>query len=122
MSSSQARRARNSRAPINVYLESEGTTELSVDRLSLGQVDRLVVIADAGASARRRRFYGWMATSALEARLHERSVVASPTDENPYHADIVLPDSVETIDDQRHHAQLLRDLAEWKARPPAPLP
>ena len=44
-----------------------------------------------------------------------RRVEESPTEENPYHADIILPGMDRKT--QEEHAQLLADCAKWLAHP-----
>ena len=66
-------------------------------------------MAEAAAAERCRTFYGWAAVDAGLVRRNGRDVVATPIPKrNPYHGDIVLPDSA-TMDreEQTRHAQEL---------------
>ena len=119
-SSRTARRARRGQIPSHVFLERVGQNELSVDRLSIGETADLVVIAERRASVRERTFYGWAVVVASTAATSGRRVVASPLPDegNPFHADIVLPDSViEDEDERKHHAEELASLSGWQAKP-----
>lgn len=113
-SSGAARRSRRS-VPHNVFLERAGTTNVSVDRLSIASREYAVRAALQVASQRKRSFYGWAVVIAVEAAQSKRCVQASPLPQNSLHADIVLPDSTrEDRDEQIQHARELADLAHWE--------
>lgn len=108
-----ARRAERSRIGFHEFLPPRGVTEISVDRLSVGSLKEATAIADA----RNPAFYGWAVVIAENAERNGREAVASPLEGNPRHADIVLPASAANDrDEQRRHAQELRDLATWRPR------
>ncbi len=114
-SRSQARRADRGRIPLNVFLEKKGEPRLSVDRLDFASPRDAAEIADRVANGRGRTFFGWAVVKADTAALNGRKVTASPQPDNPYHADIVLPDvAVEDRDEQKRHAQELADGASWR--------
>ena len=116
-SNSQARRAGRGRVLINVFLEREGEPELSVDRLDLALPREAVEIADGVAAGRGRTFYGWAVVDAHTAASNGRQVTASPQLDNPYHADIVLPETAaEDREEQKRHAQELADASIWRDR------
>ena len=112
------RRIRSSRylsIPKHLFIPPPGT-RLSVDRLSIASaadaMQELIQLAEKKCAQRERTFYGWAVLTAAVVRQNERRVVASPEDDNPYHADIVLPEKV--ADDQlaiNRHAQELADAA-----------
>ena len=117
-SSRQAKRARRTKPPKHVFLEREGVTEISVDRLDRAPPSWVVVIADSNAAARGATFYGWAVVAARKAAANGRQVQASPKPDNPYHADIVLPALAAQDQDERiRHAQELADNASWRGRP-----
>lgn len=119
-SSSERKRARNSRIRYYVFLEKEGVAEISVDRLDHAPSAEAAAIADGNAAARNRTFYGWAVVSAQKATANGRSVKAGPKRDNPYHADIVLPTSTaEDREEQIGHAQELADNSSWRERPAA---
>ena len=112
------RRIRSSRhlsIPKHLFIPPPGT-HLSVDRLSIASaadaMQELIQLAEKKCTQSGRTFYGWAVLTAAVVRQNERRVVASPEDDNPYHADIVLPEKV--ADDQlaiNRHAQELADAA-----------
>ena len=119
-SSRDRNRARRSRVPLNVFLEREGEARLSVDRLDVAPAVEAIEIADRVATARNRTFYGWAVVLSETAAASGRRAVASPQLDNPYHADIVLPDpAVEDREEQKRHAQELADGSAWRDREPA---
>ncbi len=116
-SSSQARRADRGRILPNVFLGREGDPRLSVDRLDFASPGEATEIADRVAIGRSKPFFGWAVVKADAAASNGRQVTASPQTDNPYHADIILPDTaVEDRDEQKRHAQELADEASWRAR------
>lgn len=118
-SSKHARRCRNGRTPVKVFLERPGETRVSVDRLTIAPQREAMAIASARASGREGVFRGWAVVNMEGATGSGRMVVASPIpDDNPYHADIVLSQS-ETIDreEQTRHAQELADSSYWRESP-----
>ena len=60
-SSREAKRARRSRVSHYAFLEKEGQTDISVDRLSIAPAKEAVAIADNVGAARTHSatFYGW---------------------------------------------------------------
>ncbi len=117
-SSKNAQRAERSKVPFNVFLEKEGQTDISVDRLSIAPEEEAIAIADNVAAARSATFYGWAFLTAEESVHNERQVIPSPLDNNPYHADIRLPDPVaEDREEQKRHAKELADASRWRERP-----
>ena len=111
-----ARRARKNRVPYNVFLPPAGETSISVDRLSIAPPDEAIGIARGRAANREGEFRGWATVTAEAVREEGRTVVASPIgDENPYHADIVLPASVASArEKQKHHALALARCSGWR--------
>ena len=116
-SRSTAARARR-RVPLNVFLERQGETNISVDRLSVAPPNKAVAIADNVATARSADFHGWAVLTADHAARNEREVIATPLLDNPYHADISLPELTgEDREEQKRHAQELADVSGWRGRP-----
>ena len=102
------------------FLERRGAAEISVDRLTYAPQQQAVEIADAMANARGLNFYGWAVLTASNASVNERRVVADPLSDgtNPFHANILLPDSaIDDPDEQKHHAQQLAAVSYWRERP-----
>lgn len=116
-SSKQARRARSAGVRLNVFLERPGQLKISVDRLSLAPVDVADAMAESVAAARGANFYGWAVITAGAASADGRCVLATPLPDNPYHADIVLPElAAHNLRTQREHAQKLADASRWRER------
>ena len=111
-------RARRGKTPHHVFLEREGTIEVSVDRLNFASDIEMSEIADRVAANRSVTFYGWAVVIEYRARASKRDAIASPTPDNPYHADIFLPAlAAEDREEQKRHAQELADASSWKERP-----
>lgn len=118
------------------FLPRKGQSRLSVDRLSKAPRDVAVangarvaekrqrgIVRITGRRSRDIQFCGWGVITANAARNVGCSVEATPIEgdadvENPYHADIVLPKTVETNEEERKdYAQQLALAARWEARP-----
>lgn len=116
-SNSAARRAPR-RIALNVFLERPTVVELSVDRLDVAPPHEAITFAEQVGNRRGKPFFGWAVVETRQAMANGRQVVSSPRpSENPYHADIVLPDTAaEDRDEQKQHAQELADAATWLDR------
>ena len=109
--------------PHHVFLLSEGA-RISVDRLIVGREQELEIIGDNNALRRgeNRSFYGWAVVTAQEVvekgAKRGRRVDPSPTRENLFHADIVLPenDALDRKQKKAHAFDLARE-AKWRSRP-----
>lgn len=115
-----SRRAKKAASGIilpNIFKERDGVREISVDRLSFGHHAQISKVHDTERF--NQTFYGWAVLAAKEAAEQGRSVVASPVQDNPYHAEIVLPDAGrdDPVDDQNAHALSLAMRAKWMPRP-----
>lgn len=116
---------RHNRNQINVFLEREGQKAISVDRLEAAPSEGVLVANGEKVAATRRRpdgsrrtFYGWAVIKAKEAGSDGRKVISTPQQDNPYHADIILPDlAVRDREEQKAHAQKLADSSTWRERP-----
>ena len=92
---------------------------LSVDCLDRAALAELVELGTRAAESRAgaRAFYGWLAIMVAAARLHGRTVRATPRPDNPFHADIDLPGVPGTDEERktraRKHAQLLAEQASF---------
>lgn len=116
-SSGAARRSRRS-VPHSVFLESVGNPVISVDRLSVAPPAEALDHARIVASRRGRSFYGWAVVVAEQAAASGRRVSATPQPDNPFHADIRLPDSTqEDRDNKIQHARELADASRWEPAP-----
>ena len=116
-SSKYAKRAQSGIMPYNVFLHRKGVACLSVDRLNKTTLTKATDIADSNATLRDGNFYGWAVITVEKAQESGRAVQATPRPNNPFHADIVLPDSaIESWDEQKSHAHELAEEASWRER------
>ena len=112
-SSRAAQRSRRS-VPHTVFLERLGNRAISVDRLGVADRSEALDHARNVAAQRARTFYGWAVVAAALAASSGRRVLATPQKDNPFHADIVLPDAAQDErDDQIRHARELADACRW---------
>ena len=119
-SSKQAKRARLNHIQHDLFLEKEGVRSLSVDRFGFCSCEKLTQLQDKNAESRskpesKRSFYGWVQLNAQDAGKNGRKVKSTPLEDNPYHADIILPENIEK-DDQKEHANELASYAKWTPR------
>ena len=114
----KAKHARAGKIQPRIFRERNGIGELSVDRLSYGNHTQIGALHDRERSP--QRLFGWAQLSTEDARKNGRSVVARPIiPNNPYHAEIVLPqvDPSEMTEEQDQHALNLAMLSTWLPRP-----
>lgn len=118
-----ANRARRSnKVPRSVFLVKKGQASISVDRLVSPQgLTEVAAIAAADGESRPGPFRGWATVTGTQAGGNDRRLCASPTAQNPYHADIVLPDfAAHDRGERTRHAQELADASCWCDSPPLP--
>ena len=115
----QARAAQGiiSRARLRrAFLPEPGEQTFSIDRLSIADMQHVTMLAQQEVTNREGSFRGWACLDYAAAASDGRAVVASPTEENPYHGDIVLPAStVMDKGEREQHASSLADAATWCA-------
>ena len=109
-------------APHNEFMPPPGDDPpvVSVDGLSVGALGFLADLARKEAARRKdkkgrsRSFYGWAYVRREVAQLEGKRIVPDPTPENPHHEEIHLPpDTAGNREEQKHHASLLADSADW---------
>ena len=103
-------------------MPERGKCKLSLDRLTYAEsqhdIQRVAALAELEETHRDGLFRGWACLMYEYAASDGRKVVASPTKENPYHGDIILPRSV--IGDKgarEHHAYDLAGACAWRDAP-----
>lgn len=124
-SKTRAKRAAKRGVDHHAFLEAEGVTTISVDRLDHASDETMAAISDDVAlerserSGRRQSFYGWATVTVQEASERRRLVHYTPKRGNIYHADIDLntPVSPEFRDAQKEHANELAAKSKWRPRP-----
>lgn len=120
-SSRQKKQALSGHIRHDIFLEKQENHSLSVDRFGFCSEAELTDIQDKNAELRskteskQRSFYGWARIAAIIARFNGRTVRSTPLENNPYHADINLPEGIDK-DDQKEHAKELASNAEWAPR------
>ena len=97
----------------DIFLEKEDRS-LSVDRFGFCSKQKLTDIQNQNAELRSKKFYGWAKLQALTARGSGRKVQSTPAENNPCHADIILPEAIEK-DEKIAHAKELASNSEWEA-------
>lgn len=123
-SSSQSKKAANGKVPLQIFLEV-GNRKISVDRLTTAPLtvtplNYITAEADEAGAKRypSRSFYGWAVVDTEQVLANGCTLQASPLPNNPYHANIVLPDVATTnAEAQRQYATALASIAKWKPRP-----
>ena len=114
----RADRARKGRVQKSLFLAEEGVAAISTDRLFPNELVAIAGIARLEGANRTGPFYGWAEIAVSNASQEGRRVRASPTRNNPYHADIVLPGRVASDrEEQGRHAQRLADASSWRESP-----
>jgi hypothetical protein len=116
--SRKAKNARRGTILPGVFRERSGIHQLSVDRLSFGCHEEISSVHDMERPG--QKFHGWAVISAESASQSGRTVVARPIEpQNPYHAEIVLPDmtGLDADEEQDQHALNLAMMAKWLSRP-----
>ena len=99
------------------FLPKKGRNSLSIDRLSIADMQLATEIAVANESNYPGPFEGWACVTVEVAKGKNRRVAVSPTDENPYHGDIVFPTTV--LGDKgelNRHVRELTDAVAWRER------
>ena len=94
-----------------------------MDRLDLAPEKELADLAALRGKERNppRPFQGWAVLTVSDAAANGRTVEATPTETNPYHADIHLnlpPDALDRRRLQKLHAVELAAHARWRNAPP----
>ena len=119
-SSGQAKRAIRGNIDFNIFFYKDSKS-LSVDRFGFCSTEKLTQIQDKNAELRskmegtKRSFYGWAEIETKSVRKNGGTVHATPTTDNPYHADINLPKNIQR-DEQINCAKKLASYSEWKPR------
>lgn len=72
------------------FFKADDEGRVSLDRLQTADAVRFLTSLAQGLDP---KFRGWAVLSVDKLRDHEFGVAESPTDENPYHCDILLPAS-----------------------------
>ena len=117
-----AGRASRNQIPASVLVPPKRRLDVSVDRLDFVTTEIATSLGDHAAAQRstpetERSYYGRVVIKARYAQEDGRTVNATPQCCNPYHADIVLPESALNEDIQKKHAQQLASASCWEPLP-----
>lgn len=116
-SSGHAKSARQGKIKHNIFLEKPGKRAISVNRLDGVSEDKRTRIGEVLAADRPNQgFHGWAVAPAARVRESGMEAKATPSRENPRHADIVLPPEAGDRIVQREYAQELARIARWVPR------
>ena len=121
-SSKDAGRASRNQIPASAFVPPKRRLDISVDRLDFVTTEVATSMGDHAAAKRstpelERSYYGRVVIKARYAQEDGRIANATPHCCNPYHADIVLPDSAMDEEIQNKHAQQLASASCWEPRP-----
>ena len=95
------------RAPVSRFKPPKDSNEISVNRMGLAPVAKMAELGMRNASLSGKLFWGWYILTAEDIEGVGCSLKSSPSDDNPYHADIVIPialDAEERRDDVIEYA------------------
>lgn len=104
----------------NALGEQIRVREISVDRFDYLNMEGAIQLGQLREKHRTGHFWGWAIIFAEHARGKGRNVAASPSEVegNPAHADIILPASATTNEeDRKEHLKALAEQSIWRGRP-----
>lgn len=106
---------------MDIFLEREEAASISVDRMDPAPLDELADWSRQQGRSRvpSREFHGWAALTVEDAEKSGRTVAATPTLGNRWHADIFLNiTGDEKRRQQKQHAVELAAHSRWVEAPP----
>ena len=90
------KREGKARVPVSKFKPPKNSNEISVNRMGLVPVAKMAELGMRNASLSGKLFWGWYILTAEDIEEVGCSVKPSPSDDNPYHADIVIPVALDT--------------------------
>ncbi len=100
-------------ARMTVFRPPDNASEISVNRMGFASDAEMAEIGIRNAAADRGRlFWGWYILSAGDIGAAGCSVEPSPTRDNPYHADIVMPVALGAEDRRDALTEYAKDLSD----------
>ena len=111
------------RIHMDVFLEREQAESISVDRMDHAAAEQLAEWSREQGRGRKppRQFHGWAVVKVRDAAANGRTVEATPTPRNRFHADIRLNvTGEERRRQQKAHAVELAHKSRWEEAPAAP--
>ena len=106
--------------PRNSDRREERLRDISVDRFDFLEEVRAVQLGEIRAARHGTNFYGWAMLRVGDIRGDGRDVISSPSEmeDNTAHADIRLPQSTTSNDEERKdHLMILAEYSRWVSRP-----
>ena len=111
-SQSGARRAFRQRlAPASRFMSPKDSNEISVNRMDLAPIATMAELGRRNALPSGKSFWGWYTLTAGDVEAIGCSVKPSPSDDNPYHADILIPVPFDAEERRDAVVEYARDLA-----------
>ncbi len=105
------KREGEARAPVSRFKPPQDSNEISVNRMDLASVATMAELGMLNASVSGKLFWGWYILTAGDVEGVGCSVKPSPSDDNPYHADIVIPVALDAEERRDDVIEYARDLA-----------
>ena len=113
---SKKKRGKTNHAPASKFIPPKNSNGLSVNRMGVAPDAEMAEIEKKNAEANDRDFWGWYILSAQDIEDAGCHLKESPTSDNPYHADIVIPvpfDTENRHDKMEEYANALAKRAEF---------
>lgn len=116
------------RVPVSKFKPPDNSCEISVDRMNFADQSELAALAEKNTTRKDPSLRGWYTLTAAEVGAAKCSVQYSPTAENSYHADILIPVSLSAADNRDDLMEYARNLAyladfepwgDWRHEVPA---
>ena len=101
----------NAWAPISKFEPPKNSNEISVNRMDLANENTFAELGKRHAAPLGNLFWGWYILTKEEVEEVGCSVMQSPLDENPYHADIIIPVPLDAEERRDNVIAYARDLA-----------
>ncbi len=101
----------NAWAPVSKFKPPKNSNEISVNRMDLARINTLAELGKRNAASLGNLFWGWYILTKDAVEEVGCSVMQSPLDENPYHADIIIPVSLDAEERRDDVIAYARDLA-----------
>ena len=95
----------------SLQTQSKNSNEISVNRMDLAPESTMAEIGTRNASQSMKKFWGWYILTAGDVEEVGCGIKPSPSSENPYHADIVVPVALDAEDRRDAVIEYARDLA-----------
>ncbi len=99
------------RVPVARFKPPNNSNEISVNRMDKAPNTKIAEIGARNANLLGRLFWGWYVITAGDVTGVGCTVKPTPSDDNPYHANIVIPVAMDAEDRRDAVIEYARDLA-----------